>query len=151
MTLCLHCGSATNNPKFCCRSCAASYNNRLFPKKFLGKTCCKSCQTPIKSGYTYCHLCLPVEEDYTLMDVMYDRHHKSSCWALVRSRARSACKHRKKICQNCGYNKHVEICHIKPIKDFPLTTRLSVVNAQTNLLTLCPNCHWEFDNKLLSF
>lgn len=31
--ICLQCGRETNNPKFCSKSCAASYNNPLYPKR----------------------------------------------------------------------------------------------------------------------
>ena len=51
------------------------------------------------------------------------------------------------ICMKCGYDKHVEVCHIKPIRQFSEDTLLSVINDKTNLLLLCPNCHWEYDNK----
>lgn len=30
---CVRCNKETNNPKFCCRSCAASYNNEQYPKR----------------------------------------------------------------------------------------------------------------------
>jgi predicted HNH restriction endonuclease len=38
------------------------------------------------------------------------------------------------------------VCHIKPISSFEETVYLSVINSQDNLVLLCPNCHWEFDN-----
>ena len=49
-------------------------------------------------------------------------------------------------CANCGYDKHVELAHIKAVADFDDDTLLSVVNSPDNVLSLCPNCHWEFDN-----
>jgi predicted restriction endonuclease len=48
-------------------------------------------------------------------------------------------------CQNCNYDKHVELAHIKDIADFPVTTLIREVNDPINILVLCPNCHWEFD------
>jgi hypothetical protein len=36
MNECLNCSSETTNPKFCCRSCSAALNNRLFPKREKG-------------------------------------------------------------------------------------------------------------------
>ena len=45
-----------------------------------------------------------------------------------------------------NYDKHIEIAHIKAIKDFDPDTRLSQINDVSNLLPLCPNCHWEFDH-----
>ena len=56
---------------------------------------------------------------------------------------------KKKICNVCGYNKHVEVAHLKPIHSFPKETLLETVNNISNLLYLCPNCHWEHDNGLL--
>jgi hypothetical protein len=53
-----------------------------------------------------------------------------------------------KICSKCGYSKHVEVCHVKAISDFTLDTKISIVNSLSNLMYLCPNCHWEFDNKI---
>lgn len=51
-----------------------------------------------------------------------------------------------KECKKCGYNKYVEVCHIKAISDFPATALISEVNSLSNLMYLCPNCHWELDN-----
>lgn len=50
------------------------------------------------------------------------------------------------VCTKCSYDKHVEVSHIKAICDFDLSTPLSEVNHISNLLLLCPNCHWEHDN-----
>lgn len=55
----------------------------------------------------------------------------------------------KKVCCICGYDKHVEIAHLKPIHSFPKESLLSEVNDASNLMYLCPNCHWEQDNGLL--
>ena len=52
-------------------------------------------------------------------------------------------------CQNCGYKAHVELAHIKPVADFNDNSTLGEINSPENNLVLCPNCHWEFDNKLL--
>jgi len=62
-------------------------------------------------------------------------------YQIIRSRARSIVKDITS-CQQCGYEKHVEICHIKPISSFPLDTEIDVVNDINNLIVLCPNCHW---------
>ena len=51
-------------------------------------------------------------------------------------------------CTSCGYDKHVEIHHIKSISSFIVdsTATLYDVNNPDNLVYLCPNCHWEIDN-----
>ncbi len=54
-----------------------------------------------------------------------------------------------RVCANCGYDKHVEICHVKAINSFPAETPVAVINDVANLVALCPNCHWEFDHSLL--
>jgi 5-methylcytosine-specific restriction endonuclease McrA len=54
-------------------------------------------------------------------------------------------------CERCGYDKHVEVCHIKPISSFEVTTLLREVNSLENLIGLCPNCHWELDHGFLDF
>ena len=53
-------------------------------------------------------------------------------------------------CAECGYDKHYEICHILPINSFTEDSNISEVNDFDNLVALCPNCHWEFDNGLLN-
>jgi 5-methylcytosine-specific restriction endonuclease McrA len=76
--------------------------------------------------------------------------HASSKNAHIRALARSNFKDLvKKPCANCGYDKHVELCHIKPIKEFNADSKIKDVNSYENLIQLCPNCHWEFDNGLL--
>lgn len=49
-------------------------------------------------------------------------------------------------CARCGYDKHVEICHIKPVSEFSDDVPIGVINHTENLLLLCPNCHWEMDH-----
>lgn len=60
-----------------------------------------------------------------------------------------ASAHEKK-CKACGYSLHVEVCHIKPIKEFVDTSLIKEINDLKNLIYLCPNCHWEFDHNRLS-
>ncbi|QGH78991.1 HNH endonuclease [Streptomyces phage TomSawyer] len=55
-----------------------------------------------------------------------------------------------KACAVCGYTNHVEVAHIKAIASFPDSATAAEVNATTNLIGLCPNHHWEYDNGVLS-
>ena len=65
----------------------------------------------------------------------------------IRSFARSWFRYKTKLpCAHCGYDKHVELAHIKDIASFPDDALLSEVNSEDNIIQLCPNCHWEFDN-----
>ena len=83
----------------------------------------------------------------TIKDAMVSAlHGQSAKFNVVRNRARTQYGNIKS-CQFCGYDKHVEVCHIKPIHSFPEETLISEVNDASNILILCPNCHWEFDKK----
>lgn len=53
-------------------------------------------------------------------------------------------------CIICGYDKHIEIAHIKSISSFSDDSLISEINDINNLVALCPNHHWEFDNGVLS-
>jgi 5-methylcytosine-specific restriction endonuclease McrA len=144
MNICLHCNKQTNNPKFCSRSCAAKETNKV-PKRKAKQRTCISCGDLVGSRRTKCDACL-TPKDMNLEQAIYFKHHKSSAFALVRSRARACVKKEEQVCESCGYDTHVEVCHIKPINSFPLNTLLTVINSRDNLKLLCPNCHWEFDN-----
>lgn len=83
----------------------------------------------------------------TLKDCLHSGlHGQSAQFNIIRGRARSQYKHIKE-CENCGYDKHVEVCHIKPISDFNEDALITDINNRSNIKILCPNCHWEFDNK----
>lgn len=74
------------------------------------------------------------------------KYGQSAAFAVVRSRAKTVMKHIKS-CQKCGYDKHVEVCHIKPIASYDIKTPIDIINDPANLIVLCPNCHWEFDHQ----
>lgn len=151
MNNCLNCNTKTSNPRFCSQSCSAIYNNKLNPKR-KKEGVCKNCGAVIRSAWAYCENCTGRRttrqiDDLTLKEAIYNEHHRSSAFALVRTRARAALKSLGKTsCEKCGYSKHIECCHIKPISSFPDTIKLSQINDPTNLLALCPNCHWEYDH-----
>lgn len=80
----------------------------------------------------------------TLKD--YVRCKGSNRYGQVRQHARKVTSLRPQRCEKCNYDKHVETCHIKPICSFEVDTPIDIVNADSNLVLLCPNCHWEHDN-----
>lgn len=71
---CLKCGEAAKN-KFCSRSCAASYNNRVSPKRKLRKRC-KNCDVLIGAGRTYCSNECRQEFAYSKRNVILTGEHK---------------------------------------------------------------------------
>lgn len=52
----------------------------------------------------------------------------------------------KRECRVCGYDLHVDLCHVRAIHSFPADTKLIEVNAEENLVYLCPTHHWEQEN-----
>ena len=143
-----HIKRSPNN--YCSRSCSAIANNKNPNIKRKQKTKkCKYCEKLIYSSHQRCKECIENTTliDYSLKEAIYKEGHRASAFSLIRSRARQiARKLGLNKCAHCGYNKHVEMAHIKPIKDFDLDAKISEINHINNIIPLCPNCHWEFDN-----
>jgi hypothetical protein len=162
---CLACGKPIdfyyrNKNKFCSHGCAARYNNALMPhKKPLIDKFCKRCgnkieRTNYRSGKILCKECkengISYNDNTLLSEIIYTQYHKATAFSLIRARARNIAKKAGMNTCVCGYNKHVEICHKKPISSFSGDTPLKKINSLDNLIALCPTCHWEFDNGLLN-
>jgi 5-methylcytosine-specific restriction endonuclease McrA len=128
-----------------CKSCSAARNKTAQYDKC-------SCGNNKTKRSTSCQSCANINQQKyeTLEDILHyrNKYGQSAAFNIVRGRARNAMKHITQ-CQVCGYSKHVEVCHIKPISEFDNNTLISDINHITNLYILCPNCHWEFDNGIL--
>lgn len=144
MGQCLHCLNETDNPKFCSRSCNASYTNKHSPRRKAAIRLCK-CGLVLTGRAKVCQACSPYR-DMTVAEAMYEYTHKASAYGLIRARARISVKTELDCCEVCGYDKHVEVAHVNAIASYPVDTMISVINKRDNLRILCPNCHWEFDN-----
>lgn len=147
---------------YCSKSCAASINNLGVERnKKVKRTCnrcskeysrttrhkspliCKSCSTGIADKR---------EAAKNTSIGEYQVKGKPPSWknSAIRNFCRSWNKELRELpCQSCGYDKHVELCHVKPITSFGSTATLREVNSPDNILVLCRNCHWEFDHSLL--
>lgn len=151
MGKCSNCNRKTTNPKFCSKSCAAIINNKI-PKRIKVNYYCSKCGKEVAYQRKFCRTCRPNYIDWTKVkykDIkgkrLYQKHSR------IRGLARRLYeKSGFPMKCSCGYHKHVEICHIKPIAQFHPNTPISVINDINNLIALCPNCHWEFDNGLLN-
>ena len=55
-----------------------------------------------------------------------------------------------KECLVCGYNTHIQVCHIKAVADFNENTLIKEIHSWDNLVALCPNHHWEYDHGLIT-
>lgn len=159
---CQNCNTTTTNPKFCSRSCAAVYNNTTKPKrKRLGRRCtacgeifirftdiptrrCKTC-TDDAAQITKKKLSMTLKEMHE--ELCVKGKHPSWKNAVVRIIGRQLHKELlQSCCTKCGYSKHVELAHIKPITEFDESATLAEVHASSNVIALCRNCHWEMDN-----
>ena len=98
---------------------------------------------------TVCTDCKNKVKNRTLFDISKRKEPYTSKFAGVRTNAKIVAKELDQRCYICGYSKHVEVCHIKPVSSFSLDSKLSDVNHISNLIMLCPNHHWEFDNGML--
>lgn len=125
---------------FCDSTCSATYNNTI---RILKRP--KRVKLP------------KVKKEWLLLSITKgDLFEKRSNWQCARS---SIQKHARKVllesdipkeCKTCGYTNHVEACHIKSVKDFSDDSLISEINDIKNLMYLCPNHHWEFDNGILN-
>lgn len=153
---CLVCDKETTNPKFCSSSCAAKYNNEKSPKRKLKIALCTKCGCEIKrkswkDRRTLCDGCSRgVDWDNITLEQLSVKTNTQK-YSRVRDHARKVFHEANPsaTCYLCGYSKHVEVCHIKPINTFSLDTKVSVINHKSNLIGLCRNHHWELDHNLL--
>lgn len=156
---CKECGKEfranDNRQKYCNRSCAASFNNRLSPKRspsVTGGTKCPECGNKKSFSSPLCQKCKnynKLEEVLTQPISKYTSYYAkhNAKWNKIRLWARNAMKiwGVEKKCVACGFDYYVEVCHIKPISQFSETDLMREVNSRENLVYLCPNHHIMLD------
>lgn len=164
---CDKCGLPTSNPKFCSRSCAASVTGSTHPKRaaYRVKRVCTLCTNSFvcskeHTSTSYCKPCSDTRKHRKVSSELtigyYINGHavkgRHPSWVRVQIRElnrRSNSRLLKLPCHSCGYGRHVELAHIRPISSFPKSALVREVNHPDNVIQLCPNCHWEFDHHLL--
>lgn len=89
--------------------------------------------------------------DQTKGQLFNSRKNWQSARSSIRKWAQRAYEESNKPqkCAICGYNLHIEIAHIKAVSEFSDDTLVSEINHPDNLIGLCPNHHWEYDNGIL--
>lgn len=154
---CINCNQKTDNPKFCSRSCSAQYTNKQRGKDSYRQPegSCRTCGVGIITRKTWCDACQPATKKKTLGEYRERTSVQGKHPSWVHSHVRQFCRSWNKDlitkpCANCGYDKHVELCHIKAVSSFPDSALLEEVNHPDNVIQLCRNCHWEFDNGILN-
>ena len=131
-TICSTCGNIFNKlpsqkkksksgRDFCSKSCAAVFNNFKFPKKLL--------KSNNKIG---------------------DAKGRRASNLRYQSRIIYMKSDKPKHCVVCGYSNHFQVCHIVPVSQFSDDDTWGAANNIDNLIALCPNHHWEFDNGMIS-
>ncbi len=160
MNVCRQCNQPTANPSFCCKSCAAIYNNKKYPKRQPIKRFCKHCdiELPTHKDGKRCRttVCSDCNRNYTDWSVVTLADVRARAGYQVNTRVRGIARtiyensDRPKQCTVCNYDKHYEVAHIKSIASFSPDTSVAEVNHLDNLVALCRNCHWELDNNLLT-
>ena len=142
---------------FCNTSCAAKFNNHK--RKITTSditTICPTCGGKKSRNGRLCRIC---SRDEKLLGQFY----KITKGELFKSRgyfnARSLIQGHalamwkrfgsKSICTVCGYNNYVEVCHIKSVSSFSDSATVLEINDINNLVSLCPNHHWEYDHGVL--
>ena len=143
---------------FCSSSCAATYNNKHHIKRKRTKKC-QGCENLVTSRYTYCQDCIfqgkhlrgGIPAKNKPLSYYANKRQDANRYCYIRQQAQKITASWPPKCKICGYDKHVETCHLRDISDFPLTATLQEINHPDNLALLCCNHHWEFDHGLLKF
>lgn len=140
---CLQCKSETKNPKFCSKSCSATYNNscgKYNRRSLEGK--CKSCKKPINSSRTYCKDCYSNNAVHMLKIPMWLSGEwrggtNSGLSAIIRNYLLIQSNY---SCQKCGFNTlHPD--DNKTILEINHINGNGTDHSPQNLEVLCPNCH----------
>ena len=132
--------------KFCNQSCAAKYNNQIriennnfgFRKKENKKCICFKCNKEfyIEKKYIlkYCNECIGIikKEKSLFTKTKGELFKKNINWQSARSNIQKSARdvyrysEQPKQCIHCGYNKHYEVCHRKPVSDFSGDTLIAI-------------------------
>lgn len=151
---CLQCHSSTSNPKFCNKSCAASFNNRKSIKRARSKVChYDECDELILSSRKYCkdHRTNTNGSRVPIGKMTKGELIRMYGYSGAQSRIR---RHSRDVfhtlnlplkCFVCEYPTFVEIAHLRPVSDFGESTIVEAINDTKNLVPLCPNHHKEYD------
>jgi len=131
--------SEINRKKYCDSSCAAKYNNTI-------RIRIKKERFKIDKKPPFEYLNGVTKGQFLDKKGIYHKYR-----AIIRKHAQWIYKQNKgdEFCKVCGYMKHIEVAHIKSVSMFSNDTLITDINDFNNLVGLCPNHHWEFDNGIV--
>lgn len=139
MNLCLNCGSATQNPKFCSLSCSAKSNNKGVRRHGKPRSRCKHCGNRTKGALTsYCsNACQIIYQEQALVER----------WLLTNNFTRRQVPTYVKKYLLHSQDYLCAICHCETSwNDKPLVFICDHIdgnsqnNSRVNLRMVCPNC-----------
>ncbi len=144
-------GKHTKRRKFCSQKCAHDSRKKV-------RSLCSECKTVrVKSARAkFCSYLCSVRHiestDFTKGELFKNRKNWQSARSTIQKNARLVyfALNEKPACEVCGYVNHVEVAHRKSVSSFDASCALSEINDIANLIGLCPNHHWEFDNGMLA-
>jgi hypothetical protein len=145
------CGKLKRKVSRSCRECYIKIYNVKGLNQYRTRFCkCGKIKSRTSSS-KLCRECYIKERDISIEKLKTSSPHWIKYRTRIAKNARQVYKRAKRlyVCEVCGYDKRIDICHKKDVKDFPNGTMLSEVNHIDNLIALCPNHHWEYDNNLL--
>lgn len=170
---CLNCSKETKNPKFCCRSCAAKFNNVLVPKRKKKTKYCISCQKNEVIGYQNCEECKLAKKIRTRVRKELSPIRKQQRLDALRGYSVEY-RNKKKLqavtykggkCEICGYDKCIRALEFHHLdsneKDFNISSsqgdkRWNNQDFKAELdkcILVCSNCHREihYEKKVEKF
>ena len=164
-SICAFCGAIIKVPeggkvaeikakKYCNHSCAAKCQGPRIDHKY---AICAKCggafelRRGVGGQFPRRKVCDTCNNSLLTKGEVFANYPAHSANSLIRAQARSVVQSsgQRLVCMVCGYAKHVEVCHRKPVSKFSADTRLTTINDLSNLVVLCRTHHWEFDHKLL--
>lgn len=152
MNKCLCCEKETINPKFCSRSCAASYNNSKFPKRTQKPNggMCIICGADLYGNHTkFCNnKCLAKHSVIIRQDNYIDAWLSGkvsgavgeSEYAISKRVRRYLLEQAKYKCCLCGWCEKNKFTDKIPLEIHHIDGNWKN-NSKENLVVLCPNCH----------
>lgn len=148
--------------KFCNRTCSGAYKRGRPTGLKATRPKCLNCENPVgQTRHKYCSKTCSAQHraeqsmleqlGRTKGDLFSSRKNWQSARSSIQSMARSAffANGGPSKCMECGYSKHVDVCHRRDVSDFPDDSTIAEINSLDNLIPLCKNHHWEFDNGYL--
>lgn len=155
--VCTYCGNEFNKPpsqiyknNFCNKECRQDYMVKWVECATCDKRFKKRVSQIKKTANNFCNKsCAATFNNSKFPKRKIPLHTKNFRERVRADQARLRQTLERNPCFRCGYSKHVDLCHIKAVSEFNENTPIKQVNSLSNLIHLCKNCHWEYDNGLL--